>query len=77
MVAPNGRAKDVKTVVHLPRFVYASVHKGDKVGDVEYWYNDTLIARTDILAGSDAQYVKAECKGFLEDIKSKIVSLFS
>ena len=73
----NGRAKDVKTVVHLPRFVYASVHKGDKVGDVEYWYNDKLIARTDILAGSDAQYVKAECKGFLEDIKSKLVSLFS
>ena len=73
----NGRAKDVKTVVHLPRFVYASVHKGDKVGDVEYWYNDTLIARTDILAGSDAQYVKAECKGFLEDIKLKLVSLFS
>lgn len=73
----NGRAKDVKTVVHLPRFVYASVHKGDKVGDVEYWYNDTLIARTDILAGSDAKYVKAECKGFLEDIKSKLVSLFS
>lgn len=73
----NGRAKDVKTVVHLPRFVYASVQKGDKVGDVEYWYNDTLIARTDILAGGDAKYVKAECKGFLEDIKSKLVSLFS
>ena len=73
----NGRAKDVKTVVHLPRFVYASVQKGDKVGDVEYWYNDTLIVRTDILAGGDAKYVKAECKGFLEDIKSKIVSLFS
>lgn len=73
----NGRAKDVKTVVHLPRFVYASVQKGDKVGDVEYWYNGTLIARTDILAGSDAQYVKAECKGFLEDIKLKLVSLFS
>ena len=53
------------------------MQKGDKVGNVEYWYNDTLIARTDILAGSDAQYVKAECKGFLEDIKSKLVSLFS
>ena len=73
----NGRAKDVKAVVHLPRFVYASVHKGDKVGDVEYWYNGTLIARTDIFAGSDAQYVKSGRKGFLEELGSRIVKLFS
>lgn len=72
----NGRAKDVKTIVRLPRFVYSTVRKGDVVGSAEFWYNGELIAKSDICAMTDAEYVKAECKGFLENIKSKLVGLF-
>lgn len=73
----NGRAKDVTAVVHLPRFVYATVRRGDIVGCTEFWYNGEMIAKSGIYADMDAEYVKAECEGFLEGIKSKLVGLFS
>ncbi len=73
----NGRAKDVTAIVRLPRFVYASVRKGDTVGSAEYWYGGEMIAKSSIIAETDAEYAKAECKGFLEEIKSRLVGLFS
>lgn len=72
----NGRAKDVTAVVRLPRFVYATVRRGDIVGCTEFWYNGEMIAKSGIYADMDAEYVKAECEGFLEGIKSKLVGLF-
>lgn len=73
----NGKADDVKVVVHLPRFVYAPVKKGDCVGRAEFWYGGEMIAQSGIFALNDTEHEKAECKGFLDDIKSKLVSFFS
>ena len=72
----NGKADEVKAVVHLPRFVYAPVKKGDRAGTAEFWYKGEKIAQSGIFALNDAEYAKAECKGFLEDLKSKLVGLF-
>ncbi len=72
----NGKASEVSAVVRLPRFVYAPIRKGDKVGTAEFWYKGELLAQSDITALNDAEYAKAECKGFLEDLKSKLVGLF-
>ena len=72
----NGKADAVKAVVHLPRFVYAPIKKGDRVGTAEFWYKGEKIAQSGIFALNDAEYAKAECKGFLEDLKSKLVGLF-
>ena len=73
----NGREKDVKVTVRLPQFVYADIKKGDKVGCAEFCYGGEVIAKSGIFAANDAEYVRAECKGFLEDLKSKLVGLFS
>jgi D-alanyl-D-alanine carboxypeptidase/D-alanyl-D-alanine carboxypeptidase (penicillin-binding protein 5/6) len=73
----NGREKDVKVTVRLPQFVYADIKKGDKVGCAEFRYGGEVIAKSGIFAANDAEYVRAECKGFLEDLKSKLVGLFS
>ena len=72
----NGKASEVSAVVRLPRFVYAPIRKGDKVGTAEFWYKGELLAQSEITALNDAEYAKAECKGFLEDLKSKLVGLF-
>ena len=50
----NGRAYKVKTKIYLPRFVYAPVKSGDKIGLALFYYNDVEIARTDITAVEDA-----------------------
>ncbi len=73
----NGREKDVKVIVRLPPFVYADVKKGEQVGCAEFWYGGEVIAKSGIYAASDAAYAKAECKGFLEDLKSMLVGFFS
>ena len=63
--------------MRLPPFVYADVKKGEQVGCAEFWYGGEVIAKSGIYAASDAEYAKAECKGFLEDLKSMLVGLFS
>ncbi len=56
----NGRASKVKTKIYLPRFVYAPVKSGDKIGLALFYYNDVEIARTDITAVEDAMLAEPE-----------------
>ena len=73
----KGRANKVSTVIKLPKFVYAPVKLGDKVGQVEYYYNDILIESKDIFATEFVSIKKAQKKGFFEKCKEKLLDFVS
>lgn len=60
--------------VLIDRFVYAPVKKGDKLGEVRYFFNGNLIGTTDITACDDAAVSskKQEEKGFFLKIKERL-----
>jgi D-alanyl-D-alanine carboxypeptidase/D-alanyl-D-alanine carboxypeptidase (penicillin-binding protein 5/6) len=43
----------VTTVVHLPKFIYADVKKGEAVGRIEYILNDRIIAVSEIYTAEE------------------------
>lgn len=69
-VLPIDRQDDVKTAVHLPRFVWAPVRAGDVVGEVIYTLDQDELCRVPILAvtGSKVRKTVSEterfCRGF-------------
>lgn len=54
----QGLSSFIKTKIYLPKFVYSPVKIGQKVGFVEYYYNDSVIAKTDIVALENAEKSK-------------------
>ena len=44
----DSQKNKVTTVIHLPRFIYADVSKGETVGKIEYILNDKIIAVSEI-----------------------------
>ncbi|MBQ8782021.1 MAG: D-alanyl-D-alanine carboxypeptidase, partial [Oscillospiraceae bacterium] len=44
----DSQKNKVTTVIHLPRFIYADVSKGETVGRIEYILNDRIIAVSEI-----------------------------
>lgn len=63
----------VRSVVHLPMFVYAPVKKGDAVGRVDFWYKGELIAQSAIYADEDCPLAKGQDKGFVDKLKQKLI----
>ncbi len=51
----DGLYSDIKKKIYVPKFLYAPVKKGDKVGYVEYIYKDAVIATADIKALENAK----------------------
>ena len=73
----NGRAYKVKTKIYLPRFVYAPVKSGDKIGLALFYYNDVEIARTDITAVENVELVRSEKPDIFHYYLDKLKKLFA
>ena len=73
----NGRAYKVKTKIYLPRFVYAPVKSGDKIGLALFYYNDVEIARTDITSVEDAMLAEPEKPDIFHYYLDKLKKLFA
>ena len=73
----NGRAYKVKTKIYLPRFVYAPVKSGDKIGQAVFYYNDVEIARTDITAVEDVMLAEPEKPDIFHYYLDKLKKLFA
>lgn len=73
----NGRASQVKSKVYLPRFVYAPVKSGDKIGQVVFYYKDVEIARTDITATEDAEFAEPKKPDIFHYYFNKLKKLFA
>ena len=73
----NGRAYKVKTKIYLPRFVYAPVKSGDKIGLALFYYNDVEIARTDITAVEDSMLAEPEKPDIFHYYLDKLKKLFA
>lgn len=58
----DGLYSDIKQKIYIPKFVYAPIKKGDKVGVIEYIYDNSVIATADILALENADAVKTQNK---------------
>lgn len=62
--------------ISLERFLYAPVNKGDKVGEVKFYFNGECIGTSDIVAETAASVqnsdTKQEKKGFLERVKERL-----
>lgn len=58
---------DVEARVNLPKFVYAPLKKGEKIGTVTYIKGGKVVAKSDILASEDIAVAVTE-----SNVKSKI-----
>ena len=70
----DGLYSNIKTKVHLPRFLYSPIKKGEKIGFVEYYFENSVIETADILACEDANVIKTENKEF---ILNEIIKIFT
>lgn len=58
----DGLYSYISKKIYLPKFLYAPIKKGDKVGYVEYIYNNCVIATADIKALENAKVKKIKTK---------------
>ena len=61
-----GDRNAVITKLNLPEFVYAPVRAGDTLGNIEYLYNDRVVAKVELIALSDCIEPQAKEPGFFE-----------
>ena len=60
--------------INIPRFLYAPIEKGEKIGDIVYLKNGEVIAKRDITAQkrieriSEKKYFKREFKNYFKEI---------
>ncbi len=51
----NGDVSAVTSRVRKPPFTYAPIEKGDEIGTIDYFYENTLIASVPLCAGENAE----------------------
>ena len=51
----DGLYSHIKLRIHMPKFIYAPIKKGENVGYVEYIYNNEIIATADVTALEEAE----------------------
>lgn len=73
----KGKADQVSTLVKLPQFVYAPVELGEKVGQVEYYYNGVKIAEQEICAVEFVSVKNTEKNSFWQSFKGWFSDLIS
>lgn len=61
--------EELRSELSLPRFLYAPIKRGDKIGSVKFYRGETLIARADIRALTD---VKRKSAGGMSELIRKI-----
>lgn len=74
----DGLYSYIKQKIYIPKFIYAPVKKGDKIGYIEYIYNGAVIAAADIKALEDAKALSAKTSdktGFEKFIKTLFLIL--
>jgi len=67
---------DFKAVVELPKFVYAPIKVGEKIGTVTYKKGDVIIDKLDIVAKTDINR-KVYKKSFIREIKENFKYIIS
>ncbi|MBR5478599.1 MAG: D-alanyl-D-alanine carboxypeptidase [Clostridia bacterium] len=66
----SANADEIEKKIYLPRFRYAPVLKGDKVGEIRIIKNGETIKKVDLLA--DRDIVLSQKKGLFEKVLDKI-----
>ncbi|HPF57148.1 MAG TPA: hypothetical protein PLV03_11460, partial [Clostridiales bacterium] len=61
-----GDRNAVITKINLPEFVNAPIRAGDTLGNIEYIYNDRVVAKISLIALSDCIDPQAKTPGFFE-----------
>ena len=62
-VPVNGSAnRDIEVLVNAPREIYTSLNAGEKVGELEIYYGDELIGKTDVVAKDDFYRTEEKAK---------------
>ena len=67
-----GTENEIKRKIILPKFIYAPISAGEKVGEIEYYFKDTLVKTSDIFSVADVEsYNRKENfqKRFLNNLK--------
>lgn len=67
-----GTENEIKRKIILPKFIYAPISAGKKVGEIEYYFKDTLVKTSDIFSVADVEsYNRKENfqKRFLNNLK--------
>lgn len=65
--AINSSLPDINEKIYLPKFVYAPIVKGDKVGYAEYYVDNDVICTVDIVSDENCSYIEKENKKSLYD----------
>ena len=75
----NGLYSYIKQKIYIPKFIYAPIKKGDKIGYIEYIYNDAVIATADITALENAKAFsnKINESGFFEKFFKTLLLILS
>lgn len=75
----NGLYSYIKQKIYIPKFIYAPIKKGDKIGYIEYIYNDAVIATADITALENAKAFsnKINESGFFENFFKTLLLILS
>ena len=58
----DGLYSYIKQKIYIPKFLYAPIKKGDKIGYIEYVYNDAVIATADIKALESTKAISNKIK---------------
>lgn len=66
VVCLTGDQSAVSTKVNLPKFVYAPIRAGDTLGNIEYIYNDRVVAKVPLIALSDCIEPQTKKPGIFE-----------
>lgn len=66
--AINNSLPDITEKIYLPKFVYAPIAKGDRVGYAEYYVDDDVICTVDIVSGENCSYIEKENPKSIYDI---------
>ena len=57
IVIPNGTYKNVTYRIILPEYIYAPIAEGDKIGEIQYYLNDKLLFKSDIISTQNVEDV--------------------
>lgn len=61
---------EIKRKIILPKFVYAPISAGEKVGRIEYYFKDKLVKTTDVFSVADV-----ECYNRKESFKKRFLNI--
>lgn len=70
-VVPKGKEQSLKTVIFMPEYIEAPVEKGQKIGSVAFYCEDTLLYETSLVTASSVSK-----NTFMQCFKKIMVKMF-